>query len=155
MPTSGSCASMIPHHQQAIEMSDILLAKQGIDPRVTELANNIKAAESSGDPADAGLAQPMGQAHAGDDPGRHARACTRRHDRPAVRAGTERVGEATGTDASRLFLTQMIAHHEGAISVAQTEIEEGHYPLAVVMARSIASTQQQEIDTIKGILASL
>ena len=27
-------------------MSDILLAKQGIDPRVTALANNIKAAES-------------------------------------------------------------------------------------------------------------
>ena len=36
---------MIPHHQQAIEMSDILLAKQGIDPRVAELANKIKAAE--------------------------------------------------------------------------------------------------------------
>ena len=49
----------------------------------------------------------------------------------------------------------MIAHHEGAPSVAQTEIEEGQYPLAVMMARSIASTQQQEIDTIKGILASL
>ena len=49
----------------------------------------------------------------------------------------------------------MIAHHEGAISVAQTEIEEGQYPLAVAMARSITSTQQQEIDTMKGILASL
>src|SRR3954468_16603841 len=36
---------MIPHHQQAIEMSDMLLAKQGIDPRVTELAKQIKAAQ--------------------------------------------------------------------------------------------------------------
>src|SRR3979490_3125293 len=35
----------IPHHTQAIEMSDTLLAKQGIDPRVTELANQIKAAQ--------------------------------------------------------------------------------------------------------------
>ena len=35
---------MIPHHQQAIEMSDIVLAKHGIDPRVTELATTIKAA---------------------------------------------------------------------------------------------------------------
>ena len=26
---------MIPHHNQAIEMSDILLAKEGIDPEVT------------------------------------------------------------------------------------------------------------------------
>ena len=36
---------MIPHHQQAIEMSDMVLAKQGIDPRVVDLANKIKAAQ--------------------------------------------------------------------------------------------------------------
>jgi uncharacterized protein (DUF305 family) len=51
--------------------------------------------------------------------------------------------EANGADASTLFLTQMIAHHEGAISLAQNEIEEGQYSPAVAMARSIASTQQQ------------
>lgn len=36
---------MIPHHQQAIEMSDDILGKQGIDPRVVTLANQIKAAQ--------------------------------------------------------------------------------------------------------------
>src|SRR5690606_9432508 len=36
---------MIPHHQQAIEMSDMILGKQGIDPRVVALANQIKAAQ--------------------------------------------------------------------------------------------------------------
>ncbi|WP_234714477.1 DUF305 domain-containing protein, partial [Mycobacterium tuberculosis] len=36
---------MIPHHEQAIEMSDILLAKDGADPRVVELAEQIKAAQ--------------------------------------------------------------------------------------------------------------
>ncbi len=36
---------MIPHHQQAVEMSDMILAKKGIDPRVTELATQIKAAQ--------------------------------------------------------------------------------------------------------------
>src|SRR5258705_8555444 len=35
---------MIPHHQQAVQMSDIILGKQGIDPRVVQLANQIKAA---------------------------------------------------------------------------------------------------------------
>ncbi|HNM85707.1 MAG TPA: DUF305 domain-containing protein, partial [Mycobacterium sp.] len=28
---------MIPHHQQAIEMSDMILAKQGVDARVVDL----------------------------------------------------------------------------------------------------------------------
>jgi uncharacterized protein (DUF305 family) len=36
---------MIPHHQQAIEMSDIVLSKQEIDPRVVDLADKIKVAQ--------------------------------------------------------------------------------------------------------------
>ena len=62
---------------------------------------------------------------------------------------------AQGLDASRLFLTQMIAHHEGAIAMAQTEIDSGRYRDAVAMARTIADTQQQEITTMQNILASL
>ena len=36
---------MIPHHQQAIEMSDVILDKQGVDPRVIDLARQIKDAQ--------------------------------------------------------------------------------------------------------------
>ena len=36
---------MIEHHTQAIEMSDTLLSKDGIDERVTALAEQIKAAQ--------------------------------------------------------------------------------------------------------------
>ncbi|MFT4124938.1 MAG: DUF305 domain-containing protein [Gordonia sp. (in: high G+C Gram-positive bacteria)] len=36
---------MIPHHQQAIEMCDVLLAKQGVDTRVVAVARRIAAAQ--------------------------------------------------------------------------------------------------------------
>ena len=36
---------MIPHHQQAIEMADQILAKDGIDERVVSLAEQIKTAQ--------------------------------------------------------------------------------------------------------------
>jgi uncharacterized protein (DUF305 family) len=36
---------MIPHHRQAVDMSDMLLAQQGIDPRVVNLANQTSAAQ--------------------------------------------------------------------------------------------------------------
>ncbi|PRC45882.1 DUF305 domain-containing protein, partial [Mycobacterium sp. ITM-2017-0098] len=36
---------MIPHHQQAIEMSDMLFGKQGIDPEITAMAEQIKNAQ--------------------------------------------------------------------------------------------------------------
>src|SRR6476469_6211465 len=37
---------MIPHHAQAVEMSDIILAKQDIPAEVTTLATKIKAAQA-------------------------------------------------------------------------------------------------------------
>jgi uncharacterized protein (DUF305 family) len=143
---------MIPHHTQAIEMSDTLLAKQGIDPRVTELANQIKAAQGPeiqqmqgwltqwGAPS-----MPPTSGH-GDMPGMSG--IMSEQDMTALK-------DAKGVDATTLFLTQMIAHHEGAITMAQSEIKDGQYPPAVEMARAIVTTQQQEIDTMKGLLASL
>ena len=143
---------MIPHHTQAVEMSDTLLAKQGIDPRVTELANQIKAAQGPeiqqmqgwltqwGTPS-----MPPMSGH-GDMPGMSG--MMSEQDMTALK-------DAQGVDASKLFLTQMIAHHEGAITMAQSEIKDGQYPPAVEMARAIVTTQQQEIDTMNGILSSL
>ena len=37
---------MIPHHAQAVEMSDMMLRKQGMDARITALATKIKAAQA-------------------------------------------------------------------------------------------------------------
>ncbi|MFP5315825.1 MAG: DUF305 domain-containing protein, partial [Actinomycetes bacterium] len=37
---------MIPHHQQAVEMSDIVLAKEGVSPEVMDLATRIKDAQA-------------------------------------------------------------------------------------------------------------
>ncbi|HET6736634.1 DUF305 domain-containing protein [Mycobacterium sp.] len=153
---------MIPHHEQAIEMSDMLLAKQGVDPRVTELAQQIKAAQGPeiaemqrwldgwGNPPMA----PMPSADM-DMPG-HG-------DMPGMSGGSGMMSEqdmtalqnAQGVDASKLFLTQMIKHHEGAITMAQNEIRDGKYPAAVEMARNIVDSQQKEIDTMNGILTSL
>lgn len=62
---------------------------------------------------------------------------------------------AQGVEASKLFLTQMIEHHQGAITMAQAEIDSGQSLPAITLARSIIDTQQKEITTMQGILASL
>ena len=63
--------------------------------------------------------------------------------------------DAQGTEASRLFLTQMIEHHEGAVTMAQQEVDNGQNPPAVELARSIIDTQQREITMMQGIIDSL
>jgi len=62
---------------------------------------------------------------------------------------------ASGADASTLFLTQMIQHHQGAITMATTEIEQGKATDAVALAKKIAAAQTAEIATMKQLLASL
>lgn len=155
---------MIPHHQQAVEMSDVLLAKQGIDARVTELATQIKGAQAPeiaqmqgwltqwGNPP----MPPMPQQGHGD----MGHGNMGQGDMPAMQgmvseADMTALRNAQGAEAAKLYLTHMIAHHEGAITMAQDEIKDGQYPAAVEMARTIVKTQQQEIDTMRQILGSL
>lgn len=63
--------------------------------------------------------------------------------------------DAQGVDAAKLFLNQMIEHHKGAITMAQTEVEDGQNAQAKAMAQNIITTQQQEITTMEQILSTL
>lgn len=152
-------------------MSDMLLAKQGVDPRVITLANEIKAAQapeieqltgwlgqwgaSTAPSSPTSTASEMpghdmsgGDMPEGDMPGMAEHGMMSDQDMAALQ-------NAQGAEAGRLFLTQMIQHHEGAIVMAQQEIDNGQFPAAVTMAQSIVSTQQEEITTMKGMLDSL
>jgi len=62
---------------------------------------------------------------------------------------------ATGTEACRLFLEQMIEHHRGAIDMAQDEVDDGQNSDAVSLAQKIIDTQTAEITTMEEILATL
>jgi uncharacterized protein (DUF305 family) len=48
----------------------------------------------------------------------------------------------------------MIPHHQGAVEMARTEVEEGEYPPAVGLARSIMASQTAEIATMREMLGS-
>ena len=158
---------MIPHHQQAVEMSDMLLGKQGIDPKVVTLANQIKAAQgpeiekmqgwlvewgvsATSSPA---MSSMPGMPTMSGMPGRDVSGMGGGGMISAQNMAALR--DAQGAEASRLFLAQMIEHHKGAIAMAQTELDSGRFPAAVEMARSIITSQQQEIDSMNAMLAAM
>src|ERR1700731_195521 len=143
---------MIPHHQQAIEMSDTVLAKQGIDARVIDMANRIKAAQGPEIQQMQSWLSQWGVPTMPMTPGSMAG-----HDVSGMMSEQDMndLKSADGVEASKLFLTQMIAHHQGAITMGTAEIKNGQYPPAVPLAQSIVTGQQQEITEMQGILASL
>jgi len=140
---------MIPHHEQAVEMADVVLAKDGTNPEVTALATEIKAAqapeiEQLGGWLDAWGAERTMEGDSHDGMG----GMMSEEDMQALDA-------ATPPESDRLFLEQMIVHHEGAVEMAQTELDSGSDAPAVEMAQTIIDTQTAEITTMEDLLTSM
>ncbi|MDN4643357.1 DUF305 domain-containing protein [Arthrobacter sp. PsM3] len=139
---------MIPHHAQAVEMSDMMLKKQGMDARITALATKIKAAQAPeieqmtgwlktwNEPAQMASGHGMGDGMMGDD-------------------DLKRLDTAQGSEAAKLFVTGMIAHHQGAVAMAQTEISQGKNPDAIQLSKAIVTSQTAEIKEMQDLLATL
>ncbi len=143
--------NMIVHHQQAIEMSDILLAKDGVNPEVAALAERIKAAQAPEIDlmnqwlADWGVDNMGGMEGM---PGMDQGAMMSAEDMQALT-------DADGPTASTLFLQQMIVHHQSAIDMAQTQVDNGQNADAVALAQKVIDDQTAEIAEMEALLATL
>jgi uncharacterized protein (DUF305 family) len=161
MPGMGSSASpaadvnnadmqftmmMIQHHEQAVEMADMIVAKDGIDERVLTLAEQIKAAQ--------GPEIELMESWL-DDWGTPMEDMGGMDDGMMSDTDMQALEDASGVEASRLFLEQMIVHHEGAIEMAQAEVDNGQNADVIALAEAIIASQTTEITTMEDILATL
>ncbi|TQO22612.1 DUF305 family protein family protein [Paramicrobacterium agarici] len=125
-------------------MSDMLLAKDGVDPEVVQLAQDIKEAqgpeiETMNSWLDAwGVNTDMQMEHG-----------------MMSDAAMAKLDAATGEEASALFLEQMIEHHEGAVSMAEDELDQGNNPDALALAQKIIDDQTAEIASMQDLLETL
>ena len=132
---------MIPHHQQAIEMSDLAL-KNSTNPEVLALAQKIKDAQAPEiEQMKSWGASSM--AHMG-------------HMMDGMLSDEEMsaLAAASGSEFDRLFLEGMIKHHEGAIEMAEMVIDSKNDEVAA-LANSIIEAQRAEIATMKELLTGL
>ncbi|GAA4959803.1 DUF305 domain-containing protein [Actinoplanes utahensis] len=146
--------SMIPHHQQAVEMADMADGR-ATDSRVKELAAKIQAAQQPEIDTMTGWLTAWGQSApmphmsegAGMDHG----------SMPGMMSDADmtKLKDAMGAAFDKQFLTMMISHHEGAIDMAQEEVAKGKNTEATDLAAKIVTDQQAEIATMKTILAGL
>lgn len=139
---------MAAHHQQAVEMSQMLLDKSAIDPRVVTLAQAIKDAQGP----------EIKQMKSWLSDWGHKSGSMSGMDMNGTLMSDSDMNDlksSTGPAASKLFLTQMTVHHTSALVMAKTEVDSGKNADAVKLAKNIISTQTTEISTMSDILASL
>ncbi|WP_040795645.1 DUF305 domain-containing protein [Nocardia higoensis] len=142
---------MIPHHQQAVMMAEMALMRS-TDPQLIELAERIQAAQQPEIATMTAWLQAWGVPvmGGGHGPGPHGGGWPM----PGMMNDEQmsHMGAATGAEFDRLWLTGMITHHEGAITMSRTELAEGAYPDAKAMAQHIIDGQQAEIDQMRDML---
>lgn len=148
---SGSAADvmfaqmMIPHHEQAVEMADLALAdRAGASVEVRRLATSIKAAQ------DPEIKTMQGWLSSWGAP----TAPAMDHGMPGMMGETDMAAleAATGDSFDKQWLTMMIAHHQGAVTMAQDVMGTTSDPAVRTLAEAIIQGQEQEIATMKGLL---
>ena len=141
---------MIAHHEQAIEMADMVLDEDGVDEQVTELAQKIKAAQGPEIETMKSWLDDWGMefVDSGMEGMDHSGGMMSDDDMAMLE-------NVTGADASRVFLELMIEHHQGAIVMAQRQLDNGVNPDALELAQAIIDDQTAEIAVMQALLAEL
>lgn len=142
-------AMMIPHHEQAVELSE-LAASRSENPDVLALAEQIRAAQAPEiDQMRVWLG--LGPSDSVPDMAGH------NHGSMGGMLSTEQLAElkaASGAEFDRLFLSGMIAHHEGAIDMVDM-IRSSSNNEARELGEAIVSSQTAEIAQMRQLLAAL
>jgi len=141
---------MIPHHEQAIEMTD-LAAERAESEGVEALAEEISAAQQPEIETMQAMLEAWGQAMS---EGKGEMDMGGMQGMMSPQQMTE-LADASGTMFDRMFLEMMIAHHEGAVEMARAEQVDGQNPQAMELAAQIEATQVREIQEMQDLLAEL
>lgn len=138
---------MYPHHAQAVEMAK-LVPTRSQNQQVKDLAAAIEKAQAP-------EMQQMTTLLA--DFGKPAPSATMSHSMPGLMT-PQQMTELTGLSGAafdKMWLQMMVEHHQGAITMAGDELKNGTNADAKKMAESIVTTQQAEITTMNGMLATM
>lgn len=144
---------MIPHHAQAVEMADMAL-KQGSSGQVKQLASQIKSAQNPEILTMSGWLKAWGAPVPATSMSGMNMGGMSMNGMMSAQEMTQ-LSSAKGAAFDKLWLQQMIKHHQGAIAMAKTELTTGRYPAATALAQSISGSQAKEISTMQNLLSKL
>ncbi|TMR03687.1 DUF305 domain-containing protein [Actinomadura soli] len=141
---------MIPHHAQALEMS-ALAPGRASDKRVRSLASRIDTAQKVEISAMRSWLEQNAEAvlkASGRNHGGHT-------GMPgmATSAQLKQLRDANGAAFDKLYLTLMITHHQGALTMVKDVLDRGTDVTVQEMARDVQSTQMAEIGRMQGLMA--
>jgi len=132
---------MIPHHQEAVDTANEVLARGGSTPEIRTLAQEIVTAQET----EIAMLKEWHLAWYGEEYVENG------SYQPMMRD----LSQLSGADLDRRFLEDMIPHHMGAIMMAQSVRPHIEHQEVTDMADAIMETQTVEIQLMREMLQTL
>ncbi len=156
-------SQMIPHHAQALVMVDLTRGRP-LDRDFASLTEQIRAAQTPeietmsdwltewDEEVPATMRDHVHGDMDMDDMGDMG---DMGGEMPGMMSAEDMAALATAPDRAfeRLWLTMMIEHHAGAVTMAEDELARGEYEPALELAQAIIDGQTEEIATMREMLA--
>jgi uncharacterized protein (DUF305 family) len=140
--------NMIPHHQQAVELS-ALVPDRSTNAELVGLAQQISGGQQPEiDVMKVFLVQWNENPDASSGQGGHGSTMAGMVDAATM----TKLESLSGAEFDKLWLESMISHHQGAIEMAKAEIANGDNVDAKALANKIVAAQEAEIGQMKQML---
>lgn len=133
-------------------MTDIVLAKDGIDPATVDLATATRATRMAEIEQLSEWRAARGEPQSSDPDMDHMGHSGMSMGVLSLEEMAE-LEDATVEQGATIYLTYMIASHRGAIDMAQTEVAEGTNPAAVELATEMIRRHTSELAEMQRLLA--
>ena len=137
---------MVPHHQQAIDMSDVLLDSDVEDAEVRDLAQRIKDGQERENEQMRAWADEWG---IDKDMEHHSKHIANGMFHPEQLAEFEAL---RGDELRTAFLEMMHFHHNHVIKMTQDEVDRGGYEPLREMAKEMIEVQTAEMGEMEKLL---
>lgn len=177
---AGFARAMKDHHAQAVQMATLIRDRTS-DPQVRTLALDILLTQQQqigqmygwltawqlpqtsarppmawmgirpGNGGGSSTGHQMGQP---SDPGQGQEGALATMPGMATAQEVQRLAELPDRRAQRLFLTLMIRHHRGGVTMARAAADQASQPTVRGLARSIVASQTAEITALQQMLAA-
>jgi len=164
---AGFARDMQVHHDQGVELG-VLIRDRSIDEDVRLLGYDIVTTQGQQSGQMFGWLSVWGLSQAAPEPsmtwmtrpGRTADSHDGMHEpgqrMPGLATDAEvaSLTAASGVEADRIFLTLMIAHHRGAIEMADAVLDRTSNSMVRTFATAVVTSQKSEIDLMTEMLAA-
>lgn len=140
---------MIEHHTQALEMTE-LVPDRAESTKVKALAERIAAAQGPEIAAMKGWLKNHGKSEKAEESDGHEQHASM--PGMATEAQLEKLRAAHGKAFDQLFLTLMITHHDGALTMATDVKGQGNNIVIEEMADEVVAQQTSEITRMRDML---